>query len=216
MNNIGDKTRFQAPVPDNAVVAAPKRKKYKRTELEENMYLQPEEIRALFECIESRRDRAIFRVVYHHGLRAHEVGLLEMSNYRDRDGLLYIRRGKGSISREHRLIPEEIRAIRAYLKFDRGTMPGPLFPSRQGRLGISRFRLDQLMKGYCDAAGIPKEKAHMHALKHSCGTHLAERGNAPDAIQDWLGHRDSASTDIYMHFSKRRRDESVEKNSDWS
>ena len=216
MNNIGDKTRFQAPVPDNAVVAAPKRKKYKRTELEENMYLQPEEIRALFECIESRRDRAIFRVVYHHGLRAHEVGLLEMSNYRDRDGLLYIRRGKGSISREHRLIPEEIRAIRAYVKCDRGTMPGPLFPSRQGRLGISRFRLNQLMKGYCDAAGIPKEKAHMHALKHSCGTHLAERGNAPDAIQDWLGHRDSASTDIYMHFSKRRRDESVEKNSDWS
>src|SRR5665213_2174463 len=123
MNNIGDKTRFQPPLPDTAVVAAPKRKKYKRTELEENIYLQPEEIRALFDCIESRRDRAIFRVVYHHGLRAHEVGLL------------YIRRGKGSISREHRLIPEEIRAIRAYLKFDRGTMPGPLFPSRQGRLG---------------------------------------------------------------------------------
>ena len=216
MNNIGDETRFQAPVPDTAVVAAPKRKKYKRTELEENMYLQPEEIRALFDCIESRRDRAIFRVVYHHGLRAHEVGLLEMSSYRDRDGLLYIRRGKGSISREHRLIPEELKAIRAYLKFERGTRPGPLFPSRQGRLGISRFRLDQLMKGYCDAAGIPKEKAHMHALKHSCGTHLAERGNAPDAIQDWLGHRDSASTDIYMHFSRRRRDESVEKNSDWS
>jgi type 1 fimbriae regulatory protein FimB len=216
MNNIGDKTRFQAPVPDTAVAAAPKRKKYKRTELEEFMYLQPEEIRALFDCIDSRRDRAIFRVVYHHGLRAHEVGLLEMSNYRDRDGLMYIRRGKGSISREHRVIPEELKAIRAYIKFERGTRPGPLFPSRQGRQGISRFRLDQLMKAYCAAAGIPKEKAHMHALKHSCGTHLAERGNAPDAIQDWLGHRDSASTDIYMHFSKRRRDESVEKNSDWS
>jgi integrase len=75
MNNIGDKTRFQVPVTDTAVVAAPKRKIYKRTELEENMYLQPGEIRALFDCIESRRDRAIFRVVYHHGLRAHEVGL---------------------------------------------------------------------------------------------------------------------------------------------
>jgi integrase len=36
------------------------------------MYLQPEEIRALFACIDSRRDRAIFRVAYHHGLRAHE------------------------------------------------------------------------------------------------------------------------------------------------
>src|SRR5580704_7855699 len=118
MKNISHETRLQAPVPniDTEAVAAPKRKKYKRTELDEDMYLQPEEIRALFDCIESRRDRAIFRVVYHHGLRAHEVGLPDMNNYRDRDGLLYIRRGKGSISREHRLIPEEIRAIRAYIK----------------------------------------------------------------------------------------------------
>jgi integrase len=167
MKNTGEKTRLQEPVPDNGLVAAPKRKKYKRTELEEFMYLQPEEIRALFDCIESRRDRAIFRVVYHHGLRAHEVGLLEMSSYRDLDGLLYIRRGKGSISRQHRLIPEELKAIRAYIKFERGTMPGPLFPSRQGRQGISRFRLDQLMKAYCHAAGIRKEKAHMHALRCS-------------------------------------------------
>jgi site-specific recombinase XerD len=55
----------------------------------------------------------------------------------------------------------------------------------------------------------------MHALKHSCGTHLRERGNSADAIQDWLGHRDSKSTDIYMHFSRRRREESTEKNRDW-
>ena len=71
------------------------------------------------------------------------------------------------------------------------------------------------MKSYCRAAGIREDKAHMHALKHSCGTHLRERGNSADAIQDWLGHRDSKSTDIYMHFSRRRREESTEKNRDW-
>src|ERR1022692_1305918 len=141
MKSIGDKTRFQVSVTDTEAVAAPRRKTYKRTELEENMYLQPEEIRDLFDCIESRRDRAIFRIVYPHGLRAHEVGLLQMGNYSDRYGTLFIHRGKGSISREHRLIPEEVRAIRAYIKFERGSRPGPLFPSRQGRLGISRFRL---------------------------------------------------------------------------
>jgi integrase len=223
MKNIGKKRAFSAPVQQSAdiVALAPekpikKRKAFKRTELEESMYLQPEEIAALFKAMDSRRDRAIFRITYHHGLRAHEIGLLQMADYRDRDGLLYIRRGKGSISREHKLIPEELKALRAYLKLDRGTAPGPLFPSRQGRKGISRFRLDGLMKKYSALAGLRPEKAHMHALKHSCGTHLAERGNQPDAIQDWLGHRDSASTDIYMHFSKRRREESVEKNRDWS
>jgi type 1 fimbriae regulatory protein FimB/type 1 fimbriae regulatory protein FimE len=71
------------------------------------------------------------------------------------------------------------------------------------------------MKQYCAAAGIRTEAAHMHALKHSCGTHLAERGSEPEEIQDWLGHRDSSSTDVYMHFSPRRRKAAFEKHRDW-
>jgi site-specific recombinase XerD len=71
------------------------------------------------------------------------------------------------------------------------------------------------MKGYCKLAGIERSKAHMHSLKHSCGTHLAERGASAAEIQDWLGHRDSGSTDIYMHFSRRRRSEVVERHRDW-
>lgn len=195
-------------------LAPAKKKTVVNTVLTESMYLQPEEIAALFRVIPNKRDRAIFRIVYHRGLRAHEVGLLQYSDFRERDTVLFVRRGKGSISAGHKLVEEEARVLRAYLK-ERGAAPGPMFVGRQGNKGITRFRLDQLMKQYCAAAGIEPAKAHMHALKHSCGTHLAERGNSPDAIQDWLGHRDPASTAIYMHFSRRRREESVEKNRDW-
>ncbi len=214
MKNIGKKQPFTPPVGQSPQTVQPKPKSLKRNDLDDSMYLQPEEIAALFRVITDKRDRAIFRLVYHRGLRAHEVGLLQLADFRDRDGVLYVRRGKGSISREHSLIREELLALRAYLK-DRGTVPGPLFPSRQGLRGITRTRLDQMMKRYSKAAGIRAEKAHMHALKHSCGTHLRERGNSADAIQDWLGHRDSKSTDIYMHFSRKRREESLEKNRDW-
>jgi integrase len=51
-------------------------------------YLNTEEIKALFGVITD----AIFRVVYHRGLRASEVKLLELSDYRQRDGRLYVRR----------------------------------------------------------------------------------------------------------------------------
>lgn len=180
----------------------------------DDKYLQPEEIVALFKVIKEKRDKAIFRLAYHRGLRAHEVGLLMLSDFRDRDGVLFVHRGKGSISREYSLVDEELRCLRAWLK-ERGTYPGPLFPSRQGRKGITRRRLDQLMKEYCALAEIPAEKAHMHSLKHSCGTHLAERGLAADEIQDWLGHRDIGSTNIYMHFSRRRRSAIAEKHRDW-
>lgn len=190
------------------------RRKIKDARLDDSKYLLENEITALFRAIDSKRDRAIFRLAYHHGLRAHEIGMLQLRDFRDRDGVLFIYRGKGSISREHSLIDNELRALRAWIK-ERGTTPGPLFPSRQGSKGISRFQLDKLMKKYCKFAGIRADKAHMHALKHSCGTHLAERDATPDEIQDWLGHRDSASTQVYLHFSPRRRAASVAKHKNW-
>jgi type 1 fimbriae regulatory protein FimB len=220
MKNIGNRKPLTPPVGQSAQTVQPnplptkKPKKRRRSELDDTMYLEPHEVTALFDHIVTKRDRAIFRLAYHRGLRAHEVGLLQLADFRDRDGVLYVRRGKGSVSRDHTLIREELLAVRAWIK-ERGKEPGPLFPSRQGARGITRTRLDQLMKSYCRMAGIRAEKAHMHALKHSCGTHLSERGNTADAIQDWLGHRDSKSTDIYMHFTARRRREMTDKNRDW-
>jgi site-specific recombinase XerD len=178
------------------------------------MYLEQSEIAAFFGAIKSRRDRAIFRLVYHRGLRSHEVGLFQLGDFRERDGVLHVYRGKGSVTRDHSLCNEELKALRAFLK-DRGQSPGPLFCSRQGLSGITRQRLDQLMKRYCRLAGIPAAKAHMHALKHSCGTHLAEAGASAEEIQHWLGHRDAGSTAIYMHFSKKRQRELDQRFKDW-
>lgn len=212
--NIGKKGLKTAPVVRSTETVKPKRR-YERGRLDESMYLHQKEMAALFAAIESKRDRAIFRLAYHRGLRAHEVGLLELADFRDRDGVLYVRRGKGSISREHSLTDNELRALRAYIRDERGKDAGPMFRSRQGHGRITRGRLDQLMKEYCALAGISRDKAHMHALKHSCGTHLSDRGASAEEIQDWLGHRDSSSSDIYTHFSPTRRRASVEKHRDW-
>lgn len=217
MQNIGRKGLFLEPVgqsPQTVQLKPKGPKAVKRSELDDSMYLDPEEIAAFFRVVTSKRDRAIFRLVYHRGLRAHEIGLIQYKDWRDRDAVLYVRRGKGSISREHKLIREEMLSLRAWVK-ERGSTPGPMFPSRQGRKGITRTRLDQIMKAYCALAHIRSDKAHMHAWKHSCGTQLSERGESAAAIQDWLGHRDSKSTDIYMHFTKRRREELLERTQDW-
>src|SRR5262249_41947080 len=152
-------------------------------------------------------DRAIFRIVYHRGLRASEVGLLTYADFQLSEGRspiasLHVHRLKGSISSAYTLCAEETSALRAWIRV-RGTAPGPLFCSRNHR-AISSRRLDELMKGYCAAAGIPSEKAHMHSLKHSCGTHVAELLNGDaQAVQDHLGHKDIRSTQIYMAFARR-------------
>ena len=71
----------------------------------------------------------------------------------------------------------------------RGSVPGPLFRSRkQGPL--KRVQIYKVMRRYCILAGIPLDKAHPHALKHSCVTHLSQllNGNLIE-VQDMRATR---------------------------
>ena len=154
----------------------------------------------LFKAITSVRDRAIFRLLYHHGLRATEIGKLDLASFRQGTSLeldrLYIKRLKGSISGECAMVPAAAQALRAWVR-KRGYMEGPLFPSRQ-RGRITRGRIFQLMRQYCAAAGIPLEKAHPHALKHTCCTHLlSDKRESIVDVQRHVGHASIKNTMIY-------------------
>jgi len=111
-----------------------------------------------------RLDRALFRLAYHAGLRASELGLLDMRDYDAKVDRIMVHRLKGSNSGQHHLVREEARALRAWPKV-RGSAPGPIFWS-QRRQPISRRMLDVLMKQYGALAGIPPKLRHFHVLKH--------------------------------------------------
>src|SRR5581483_5181424 len=168
-------------------------------------YLQEDEIARLFRAITSVRDRAIFRLAYHAGLRASEIGLLDLRDYDPRTDRINVTRLKGSNSGQHHMVREEARALRAWLK-ERGNAPGAIFPSRRG-LPISRKMLDVLAMRYGAKAGIPERLRHFHVLKHSCATHLLNKGINVELVQDWLGHADIRNTMEYARVSNRRRDE---------
>jgi integrase len=166
--------------------------------------LTEREIEALFSVIQDPRDRAIFALVYHRGLRRSEPGLLKLADYRPAEGRLYVHRLKGSRSAEYRLTTREQQALRAWIRV-RGQAPGPLFPSRQHG-AITGRRLDQLMRDYSRMAGIAPELGHMHVLKHSCVTHVADllEGDVI-AVQDHVGHADVRSTMKYLKFRRREQ-----------
>jgi integrase/recombinase XerD len=181
-------------------------------------YLTVPEQQRLFKAIESVRDRAMFRVLYHHGLRGGEIGKLQMSDYRAGSRLdldrLYIHRLKGSISGECTMITAAALALRAWIR-QRGYRPGPLFPSRQGT-PITRRRLGQLMEKYCLAAGIPREKSHPHVLKHSCATHLvSDKKESIMDVQKHLGHADIKSTMIYADLTGEANEARAKRLRDW-
>jgi site-specific recombinase XerD len=165
-------------------------------------FLQEAEIKRLFAVITAPRDRAAFELAYRAGLRASEVGMLQMRDYDDRVGKLNVQRLKGSNDSVHHLVRPEARVLRAWLRV-RGSHPGPIFPSNRHR-GISRKRLDALMKSYGAQAEIPPKLRHFHILKHSCAQHLLLLGRNVEEVQYWLGHRNIQSTMAYSAMSEQR------------
>lgn len=185
-------------------------KKKKRRQEKIPAYLSEGEIKRLFHVIKSARDRALFSVIYYRGLRASEVGMIEMGDYREDCGRLTIRRLKGSRGGEYPLTHAEKVSLGAWLR-ERGKEPGPMFPSRQGRRGLSRKMLHELMRHYCKLAGIDPSKAHCHALKHSCGTHLSAIDPDIVSIQDHLGHACISNTMKYIQISSKRREDFIKR-----
>jgi integrase/recombinase XerD len=211
--NIGENPRDSVAPKQNSSYVGQRIGKKKRTQTAPK-YLTTDEITAFFKVINRLRDRALFRVIYHRGLRAHEPGRLRLCDFQNREGKLHVVRGKGSTGGEFRLVEEEVKALRAYIRYERGNAAGPLFPARNGR-ALGRWQVWSLMKRYAQAAGIDPEKGHPHALKHSCGTHLAEMGEDLLDIQDHLGHRNIANTRRYIEVTNKRRDAAAERLKAW-
>jgi site-specific recombinase XerD len=200
---------------------AEKRGKDKRTA--QNMYSEPltrqkrkyfsfDEIQRFFGVLKGNRDKAMFRVMYLKALRASEVGMLRMEDYHEREGRLFVRRLKNSRAGEFRLHRQEGQFLRAWVR-ERGHGPGAIFRSRNHR-PISRRQLDRLVKHYGALAGIPREKCHAHALKHSRGTHLLSEERDITVVQDQLGHRNIQNTMIYAEVQNAAREELFEKHKD--
>jgi site-specific recombinase XerD len=173
-------------------------------------FLTQAEMHRLLDAIDSKRDYAIFLLAYRHGLRASEVGMLHTDDLNLKDYRLRINRLKKSLAGVHPLQPDEVKAIKSYLKERARSRAPALFVSRNNT-PISRRRLDELIKHYGERAGIPESKRHFHVLKHSIATHMLDAETDIRFVQDWIGHVSIGNTTIYAQLTSRRRDEGARK-----
>ncbi len=167
-------------------------------------YLTQEEVRQLCAVITAKRDRALFPLAYHHGLRASEVSLLQRSDVHEKQGRIYIPRVKGSLAKTSPLQPDDLRRLRAYLRTREDDAPY-LFISSRG-LPLERRSYWDLMQKYGQCAGLPKAKQHFHALRHAIAGHLLDAGADVAFVQDRLGHANIQNTMVYMRYTTVTRD----------
>ena len=128
-------------------------------------FLTQDEVRRLFAVITSKRDRALFQLAYHHGLRASEVSLLQRADVHEKQCRIYIPRVKGSIAKTYPMQPEDVRLVRAYLRTREDDSPY-LFISTRG-IPLERRSYWDLMQKYGKQAALPKAKRHFHALRNA-------------------------------------------------
>lgn len=149
------------------------------------------------------RDAALLEMAYSAGLRLSELVGLNRGDL-DRTGLLLRVRGKG---RRERIAPFGARALAA---LDRYLVAGgraaggpgePLFAGRSGRLSGRTVQRVVARRLASAAAGMGVTP---HALRHSFASHLLDAGADLRAIQELLGHRSLASTQVYTHVSRAK------------
>jgi site-specific recombinase XerD len=73
-----------------------------------------------------------------------------------------------------------------------------LFIRAQNGYPLDRQGMYVRIKQLAKKAGI-KKRVGTHTLRHSIATHLLQSGMKLERIQDFLGHADLDSTQIYTH-----------------
>ena len=149
------------------------------------------------------RDTAIFELFYSSGLRLSELSGIKFSNINFAEAILRIT-GKGG---KTRLVPIGEKAIKSiniwkdirdkYLKVDEDYLFIGLNGNKMSPRNI-QLRMNILAK----ASGL-EQKLYPHKLRHTVATHLLESSGNIRAVQEFLGHANISTTQIYTHLDNQ-------------
>jgi len=155
------------------------------------------------------RDKAIIEALFSTGLRIAELVALNKEQF---DSILNKEDfelgiiGKGSYPRIVYFSERALEWLKKYLK-TRGDKEKALFLNYRGRTKeenrLTSRSIERMIKKYSIKSGIPLFTTP-HTLRHSMATDLLEQGVDLRTIQEFLGHKNIVTTQIYTHVTNKR------------
>jgi site-specific recombinase XerD len=174
-------------------------------------FLSTEELKRLFEIVDSKdekglRDRTILEVLFSTGLRVSELVALNREQVNIQSGEFGVV-GKGGKGRVVFLSKNAKTWLSLYLA-KRSDPYRPLFIRYSGpkgnegltdeKLRLSARSIERMIDKYRKMAGITT-RIGPHILRHSYATDLLSHGADLRSVQEMLGHKNIATTQIYTH-----------------
>jgi site-specific recombinase XerD len=155
------------------------------------------------------RDRAILETLFSTGLRIAELVALnreQFTNTKDKKDLELGIIGKGSHPRTVYFSERALSWLKNYLD-SRKDKEKALFVHYRARENaearLTARSIERIVKKYAVLAGVPIFTTP-HTLRHSMATDLLTQGVDLRTIQEFLGHRNIVTTQIYTHVTNKR------------
>lgn len=180
-------------------------------------FLNLEQIKKLLESPDTKspaglRDRTILESFFSTGLRIAELVALnkeQFNNIKDKKDLEIAIVGKGGSPRTVYFSERALLWLKKYLE-TRKDKEKALFINYRAKRGaegrLTARSIQRIVKKYSIMVGIPVFTTP-HTLRHSMATDLLTQGVDLRTIQEFLGHKNIVTTQIYTHVtSKRLRD----------
>lgn len=143
------------------------------------------------------RDMAIMELFYSSGLRLSELIDCDLNDFDFQSGTVRVT-GKGKKTRIVPIGSTAIKQIRHWLSFRGAWAPlnePAVFISEQGKR-LSQRAVQKRLAQWGIKAGL-ETPLHPHKLRHSVASHLLESSGDLRAVQEFLGHANLATTQIY-------------------
>ena len=183
----------------------------KDTEEKKIHFLNLEQIEKLLQVPDTTktiglRDRAILETLFSTGLRIAELVALNKEQVTIKEkvsDLELVIVGKGNRTRPVYISQRAYFWLDKYLR-SRADNERALFVNYGGRNPLSRLSarsIERSVKHYALMAGLPLTTT-CHTLRHSFATDLLSKGADLRTVQEFLGHKNVATTQIYTHITK--------------
>ncbi|MCM8539673.1 MAG: site-specific integrase [Lentisphaeraceae bacterium] len=161
--------------------------------------LETSEVKALLNAVRLDRHRLVFTMMYCCGLRISEAVNLKVQHIDLERLQVFVFEGKGQ---KDRIVPLPKTLAGLLIQyFEVKAKSEWAFPSQKGKKAMRADTLQRCFQLVVKEITLLKD-VKPHSLRHSIATHLLERGMSLLYVRNFLGHKNIATTMIYLHLTK--------------